>query len=287
VPASSTIRCQSCGSTTAAGVEFCKRCGNDLTSPGLIPALASRDDTAEHTVVIDAYVPADVAGSARVSRPPRRRRRWVGALAVLALALAAAGGYTAYRGYYDGRTTNTAQPRGTADPTTPAAQGAPPPTATQAATGTLPPTITGSSAGAGDTADRPLVAAAPALAGRPETAAVVALLTKYFEAINARDFEAARSTLVSRPELPSNETEFRNEYRSTHDRDVRLLNLSPDGNGGYQALVSFTSFQNAEDAPDKSSTCLVWSMAYPMVPGGTGSLLIDVIGRSAVTYHRC
>jgi hypothetical protein len=287
VRAGSTIRCQTCGSTTASNADFCRRCGNDLTSPGLIPAINAKEDTVERTVVIDTYGAADVAGTAR---PPRsRRRRWVGGLVVLlGLALAGAGGYGGYRGFNAGK--STAEPVASTALSTATV---PPSTATQAAASTLPATITAagpgsnpSGGGTGGTAGAPLVAAAPALTGRPETTEVVALLTAYFEAINARDFPAARRTLVGRPGLPTNETEFRDQYRSTHDSDVRLLNLSPDGAGGYLASVSFTSYQDPADAPDQASSCLIWSMAYPMVRNG-GELLIDLIGRSDVVYHDC
>jgi hypothetical protein len=288
VRAGSTIRCQTCGSTTASSADFCRRCGNDLTSPGLIPTLTAKDDTAERTVVIDAYGPPDIAGTVR----PRRsgRRRWVGGLVVLlGLALVGAGGYGSNRGFDVGR--STAEPAASSAPSTAAG---PPPTATQAATATLPPTITATAGPGGSPGDQgssgatgaPLVAAAPALTGRPETTEVVALLRAYFAAINARDFPAARRTLVARPGLPTSETEFRDQYRSTHDADVRLLNLAPDGAGGYLASVTFTSYQDPADAPDQTSSCLSWSMAYPLVRTG-GELLIDVIGRSDVVYRDC
>ena len=285
--AGSTIRCQSCGSSTASGAEFCRRCGNDLTSPGLIPAISAREDTAERTIVLDSYGPNDVVGRARSTRRPRRRR-WIGLAVLLGLAVGSGGGYAAYRGYYadPGATKPAANsaPASTPPSTPPTGPTAGQPPTTVTSTGT--PDNPGQRPGDGSSSG-PLVGAAPALTGRPETREVVGLLTAYFGAINARDFDAAHRTLVSRPGLPTNETEFKDQYRSTQDRNVRLLNLSPDGGGGYVALVSFISYQDPSDAPDHASSCVVWSMAYPLVRDNDGTLLIDVIGRSGVSYHAC
>jgi hypothetical protein len=195
----------------------------------------------------------------------------MGALvAVLGLALLGAGGFAGYRAFVEGQTPAAAASSGTTQPADA--------TATAGPTATPTPTATPEVA---------LVAAAPALAERPETAAVVKLLTAYFSAINTRDFEAARRTLVQRPGLPSTEAEFQDQYRSTHDQGVRVLGLEPDGNGGYLATVSFTSYQNPADAPaDQASSCLIWSISYPLVRA-EGTLLIDAVGRSNVGYRPC
>lgn len=286
MPAGSTIRCPSCGSATAATEGFCRRCGNDLAAGAGLALLGGRDD-AERTEVIPAYgssgsPPAPGAPAARAPAPagaavPRgRRRRVAGVLvAVLGLGLLGVGGYAGYRAVADGRTSP------------PSASGAAGPSAGPG-TGAGP----GTSAGVGQPtatpgpSQAPLVAAAPALAERPETGEVVRLLTAYFDAINTRDFAAARKTLINRPGLPQSEAEFQDRYRSTHDRDVRLLGLQPTGDGGYIASVSFTSFQNPADAPDQTSACLIWSMAYPLARVD-GTLLIDAVRRSGVAYHRC
>jgi zinc-ribbon domain len=274
VPAGSTIRCPSCGSPTAATAEFCRRCGNDLTSPGALPLLTARDDAAEQTEVIDQYGRGELASSAIQPGSHGRSRPLVGALvAVLGLGLLGAGGYGGYRAVREGRTS---------PPTASAAPPAATPTArsSEATPSTRPTGTTPSGSPA------PLVAAAPALTERPETAEVVRLLTTYFDAINTRNFAAARKALVDRPGLPQNQAEFSDQFRSTHDQDVRLLGLRPDGNGGYLASVSFTSYQNPADAPDHTSACLIWSMAYPLVRVD-GALLIDAVRRSGVIYRRC
>jgi hypothetical protein len=270
VRAAAKTRCPSCGSSTTATAEFCQRCGNDLTSPGALPLLALRDDPAERTEVIEEYR-GDEVRAAGPGRPAGRRPLLGALLAVVGLTLVAAGGYGGYRALVERR----AAPSGVT---------APPPAASPNARTTLSSRPT---RGTATTGPAPLVAPAPALAGRPETAEVVRLLTRYFDAINTRNFAASHTTLVDRPGLPKDEAEFQDQYRSTHDEDVRLLNLRPDGEGGYLASVSFTSYQNPADAPaDTPSPCLVWSMAYPLARVD-GTLLIDEIGRSSVAYRRC
>jgi hypothetical protein len=280
VPARSTVRCPSCDSSTAATERFCRRCGNDLGAAGGLPLLAGReDDAAERTDVLETFGRAaqldrlDQAGS---NEPPARsgRRRLIGALvAVFGLALLAAGGYGGYRAVVEGRTT-------------PPAGNTAPATAASTAPAGAKPSGGSPSAGAPSSSPAPLVVAAPALADRPETAEVVQLFTGYFDAINRRDFAGTQKTLVDRPGLPQTEAEFQDRYRSTHDRDVRILGLKPTEDGGYLTSVSFTSFQNPADAPDHTSACLIWSVTYPLVRVD-GTLLIDAIGRSAVTYRRC
>lgn len=216
-------------------------------------------------MVIDTAGRSDVVATVR---PPGRSRRLVGVLvAVLGLALLGAGGFAGYRAFVEGRA--------------PAAAGATPSPTTQPtrATATAGPTATA-------TPTPPLVAAAPALAARPETAEVVRLLATYFGAINTRDFETARGTLVQRPTLASTEAQFLDQYRSTHDQNVRVLGLTPDGSGGYLASVTFTSYQNPADAPDRASSCLIWTVSYPLVRA-EGTLLIDVVGGSNFINRPC
>jgi hypothetical protein len=281
------IRCPACGSSTSAAERHCRRCGNDLTSPGALAVLtAAPDDSGERTEVIDPFERVDLVtpgpgsrrthppGSRRGGQPPGSQAARGGGprlagmvIAVLGVLLLAAGGYGGYRALVDGRTDPlgaTVAPSGTAGPS----PGRTAPTTSVAPT---PP---------------PLVEAAPGIAADPATAGVVRLLTAYFGAINARDFNTARGTLVDRPALPQTAAEFRRQYRSTRDSDVHLLGLEPDGTGGYLASVTFTSRQDPADAPDGVSPCLNWSMSYPLVRVD-GTLRIDVVRRSNVNRRPC
>jgi hypothetical protein len=130
------------------------------------------------------------------------------------------------------------------------------------------------------------VSVAPALQPLPATPEVVTLLSAYFTAIDQRDFAALRQTLVPRAGLPSTEAEFRSRYKSTMDSDVRLVGLRTGPDRGMVASVSFTSHQDAADAPDGVSPCLRWSIGYPLVRVG-GGLRIDEVGKSDVVRLRC
>jgi hypothetical protein len=127
---------------------------------------------------------------------------------------------------------------------------------------------------------------APALAALPETASVTGVLTAYFTAINERDYPAYRATLVRRPGVAQTEADFRRRYRSTRDSDVRLLGLRSGEAGSWVASVAFTSRQDPVDSPDGRSTCLRWSIAFPLVPSGD-DLLIDAAGLSTTVRRPC
>jgi hypothetical protein len=130
------------------------------------------------------------------------------------------------------------------------------------------------------------VEVAPALRERPDTPAAVRLLSAYFTAIDQRDFAALQRTEVARPGLPQTETEFRRRYKSTQDSQVRLLGLRSGPDGGRVASVSFVSRQDPADSPDGVSSCLRWSISYPLVPVD-GVLRIDAVGQSGVVRVPC
>jgi hypothetical protein len=118
------------------------------------------------------------------------------------------------------------------------------------------------------------VAASPALADRPETAAVVALFTTYFDGINRRDYDAVQGTFTDIGRPVRDQDKFEDEYRTTHDTDVRILDIARTDEG-YSVSINFTSYQNPDDAPhDSPYNCLSWSMTYPVVRSA-GHLLIN------------
>jgi len=256
------VRCAACGATTPVGEPTCRRCGNDLVAP---------ERWREQTGELDERTEVIVEGPALVAttpaRPPGRRRyRLRGLVLVLVgLVLLSAGvvvGYQAGRRAPESPAAVASSGISTTAPAPSAARPAPTPN------------------------QRGLVQVAPALAQRPETAEVRRLLTAYFTAINRRDFDAYRETLVTRTGLPETEAEFQRRYRSTVDSDVRLLGLRSDGEAGYVASVAFTSRQDPVDAPDGGSDCLRWSIAFPLVATGD-TLRIEAAGLATVVRRPC
>jgi zinc-ribbon domain len=272
--------CPACGAPLRDDERYCRQCGSDRTaSPP-----ARWEELEERTEVIAADPPSTALRSTAAppapppgtSTPPERRRRRGAGIAVVAglvLLAAAAGSYAAFRITDSGGDSPPAaggtpspsarSPAGTSDPTGPATSGPAPP---------------GSSPG--------LVVAAPALAERPETAEVVALLERYFTAINDKDYTAYRDSLVGGPQRKTEE-EFRTDFRSTQDREVRLLGLRPAGERALAASISFVSTQDPELAPDGMSACLRWSASFPLVRGEDGVLRIDEVRLSGLVYRRC
>jgi hypothetical protein len=205
------------------------------------------------------------AGRERVSVGTRgaavsgRRPVLGGLLLVLGLVLLGAAGYGGYQvvAHRDGSPSAANGASGSAPSATPASP----------ASSASSPAPTPSPAG--------LVAVAPALQARPETAEVRGLLERYFTAINQRDYAAYRDTLVLGPRVKS-EDQFRTDFQSTRDSDVRLFNLRDDPGGRLVASVSFVSHQAPADAPDGVSDCLQWTVSYPLVRVD-GQFRIDVV----------
>jgi zinc-ribbon domain len=272
--------CPACGAPLRDDERYCRQCGSDrAASP-----LARWEEPEERTEVIApeqqpttmlSRTAAAAPPPATASPPGGTRRRGGARFAVVAglvVLAAAAGSYAAFRAADSG------------DDAPPAASGAP---------STSPGPSAGTNAPTGPATSRPapgtspgLVVAAPALAERPETAEVVALLERYFTAINDKDYAAYRDSLVGGPQRKTEE-EFRTDFRSTQDSDVRLLGLRPAGERGLTASISFVSTQDPELAPDGRSACLRWSASFPLVRGEDGVLRIDEVRLSGLVYRRC
>lgn len=244
-----TTVCPTCGASTPSAGPCCHRCGADLAAPD-----TWRDQTGD-TLPPFAAPPPPVRD--------RRRRRGIALISVGVVLIGAgiAAGFRAGVTAADRRA---------------------------AATPTLAPTTTPPSSAAAPTGPvrSGIVEIAPALAPRPETAAVVGVLGTYFAAINRRDYRSYRTTLVDRPGRAHSEAEFRRRYRSTTDSGVRLLGLRAGDGGSWVASVGFTSRQAAVDSPDGTSTCLRWSVAFPLVPTADG-FLIDTAGLATTVRRPC
>jgi len=101
------------------------------------------------------------------------------------------------------------------------------------------------------------VAVAAEAAENPSSRAVVALLTKYFAAINQRDYAAYRQLHTRTGRAKMSKTEFLNGFRSTHDDQVLLRELGTAEDGRLLAMVDFVSSQDASDGPN-GQTCTQW-----------------------------
>lgn len=148
--------------------------------------------------------------------------------------------------------------------------------------GTLPSTsVPTTSIATGPSIRQGLVQVAPGVSGQPHVAEVTAVLTQYFTAINRRDYARWLAALV--PNSDRNRRRFAG-YRTTHDSEIRLLDVQLEQNGQIEASVGFISHQAPPDG--NGHRCWRWSIAYSLVPY-RGSLRIDLVQSAQINMQRC
>jgi hypothetical protein len=116
-----------------------------------------------------------------------------------------------------------------------------------------------------------LVAIGPAADG-PAARHVAAFLSRYFQAINAKDYPAYRSMYDPSSNPAQSEAGFRSGYRTTHDSVITLATLIPSGTGGWLATVTFTSQQDPSESSIGTS-CTQWRVLYALAPAGAKFVL--------------
>lgn len=98
----------------------------------------------------------------------------------------------------------------------------------------------------------------------PSSAAIQALLQRHFDAINNKDFEAWRSTVTRQRASAYPKEQWQREYGSTADGSIVVHRIEPTVTGSV-VLISFTSTQDRELAPNQLSDCLHWRVSYAVV----------------------
>ena len=106
-------------------------------------------------------------------------------------------------------------------------------------------------------------------AARPQ---VIALLDRYFSAINQHDYAAYAQLLDPQALQRSPASAFYTGDGSTADTGETLTGLADMSSGGVAAAVTFTSHQQPADSPDHSD-CDNWSITLYLVPQGAGYLI--------------
>jgi hypothetical protein len=118
------------------------------------------------------------------------------------------------------------------------------------------------------------VAISPAANG-PAAPHVAAFLSRYFQAINAKDYPAYRSMYDPTSNPAQSEAGFLSGYRTTQDYAITLVRLIPSGAGGWLATVTFTSNQ-APSASPTGTPCTRWRVLYVLAPAGPTFVLEHV-----------
>ena len=96
---------------------------------------------------------------------------------------------------------------------------------------------------------------APAAARYPGAAAIQAVISRYFQAINGRDYAAYRAT--QSPGIAMTASQFQAGFESTQDADVLVTGITTAPGGRPAAHVTFTSRQQPQDGPEGES-CTNW-----------------------------
>lgn len=103
-------------------------------------------------------------------------------------------------------------------------------------------------------------------AEHPGRDAVQGLLQGHFDAINVGDYAGWRSTVVDERAAGAPEYIWREQYATSTDGTILVHRIEPRPGGGLTVLLSFTSVQDPDDAPeDAPFRCLRWHVSYPMV----------------------
>jgi hypothetical protein len=100
-----------------------------------------------------------------------------------------------------------------------------------------------------------LASLAPAAALYPGAGAIEAVVNRYFQAINGRDYAAYQATLS--PGIAMSESQFQAGFESTRDSDVLITEITTMPGGQPAADVTFTSRQQPRDGPEGES-CTNW-----------------------------
>jgi hypothetical protein len=103
----------------------------------------------------------------------------------------------------------------------------------------------------------------------PDADQIRKVLQRYFDAINAGDYQLWRTAVIPQWARDIGEGAWHGLYRSTLDGSIVVHRLEPRAGGGLVALTSFTSLQNPVDAPPELPVrCLRWWVSYPLIGEG-------------------
>ncbi|MEO7196167.1 MAG: hypothetical protein ABIZ05_15370 [Pseudonocardiaceae bacterium] len=103
----------------------------------------------------------------------------------------------------------------------------------------------------------------------PDADRIRTVLQKYFDAINAGDYQLWRGAVIPQAARDLSESAWHAQYRSTLVGSIVVHRLEPRIGGGLLALTSFTSRQNPADAPPELAVrCLRWWVSYPLIGAG-------------------
>jgi hypothetical protein len=126
----------------------------------------------------------------------------------------------------------------------------------------------------------------PAVAAGPHAAAVAAFLNRYFTAINRHRYTAYERLFSPALRGGLSAAAFSSGYGTTKDSAETLHSIDVIAAGQLNALVTFTSHQQAASSPTHSS-CTAWSISLYLIRQGHRYLLEAPPSGYQASYHAC
>lgn len=125
-------------------------------------------------------------------------------------------------------------------------------------------------------------------AASAQAPAVLAIAQRYFDAINAHDYEAWTATVTPQRASQQSRGSWNQGYRSTHEFSVVVTAITPTGPDSATAAMSFVSTQDPADAPsDLPVTRICWQTQLPVTNLSGGGARIGTAPNGVTTKNSC
>lgn len=116
----------------------------------------------------------------------------------------------------------------------------------------------------------------PDALAHPDAAKIQWTLQLHFNAINMRQYETWKNTVVVQLQQRMPEDEWHRAYSTTRDAAIKVQRIEPGPGNSLRLLLTFISTQNPNDAPGGlNASCVRWRSVYPLVLE-SGAFRVDV-----------
>ncbi|MEU6153893.1 hypothetical protein ABZ816_28235 [Actinosynnema sp. NPDC047251] len=121
----------------------------------------------------------------------------------------------------------------------------------------------------------PTVQRSPDAALHPDGERVRALLQRYFDAINARDYDQWATTVTTERVARTPRARWESDYETTRNGTILVHRVETVSPTRVRVLMTFVSTQALAKAPaDLQADCIRWRVVYP-VQEEAGNLRVD------------
>jgi uncharacterized RDD family membrane protein YckC len=116
--------------------------------------------------------------------------------------------------------------------------------------------------------------------------AIASSLDTYFSGINNQNYSVAWSQLSTNQQNQIGTfDQFSQQLSTSSNSAIELHDTAENGDGTYNADVTFTSHQGASFGPNPGETCTNWTLTYRLVSDGGSGYLID--GVPTASHNAC